>query len=139
MSKGSSGDPKRPVNVAVQLFRFGLVGVTATLTYLGTSNALIYLVRVDPVLASIAGYVAGMAASFLGQSRYTFQVRRISKRHVSRFVALSIAGLLMSYYGIVWAEAWELAALWGTLGVAVLVPLVSFLTMKLWVFVVTDA
>lgn len=87
-----------------------------------------------PTLASAAGYLAGMVASFLGQSRFTFQMERTTRRHVVRYCLLSLVGLLVSYMAVWAAQAADAPPLLGTIATAILIPILSFIVMKLWVF-----
>jgi putative flippase GtrA len=118
---------------SVLLSRFGIVGVLATLTYLIMSNVLM-LTGVVPTLASITGYLAGMIVSFLGQSKFTFRIGRARRHHLVRFCLLSLIGLFLSYLTVAAASAASVPPVLGTIATAVLVPIVSFVAMKLWVF-----
>lgn len=115
------------------LSRFGAVGIAATLTYLVIANSLIWAGLV-PTVASVVGYLAGMVASFLGQSRFTFQMKRTGHRHLVRYCFLSLVGLLISYMAVWVAHAADAPPVLGTVATAILVPILSFVVMKLWVF-----
>lgn len=115
------------------LSRFGAVGIAATLTYLIISNLLIWAGLI-PTLASIVGYLAGMVASYLGQSKFTFQMERTRRRHLVRYCFLSLVGLLVSYLTVWAASATEASPVLGTVATAIIVPVLSFVVMKLWVF-----
>jgi putative flippase GtrA len=117
------------------LVRFGSVGVLSTLVYVLVANGLIWLTHMASALASVAGYLAGMAVSFLGQSRFTFKVQQAGMSHLTRFCIMSAIGLAISYWCVrLTTDVLGLASFWGTLGTAILVPLFSFVVMKLWVF-----
>jgi putative flippase GtrA len=119
-------------SVAGLLSRFGAVGVLATLTYLAVSNLLI-LEGVSATAASVLGYLTGMVASFVGQSRYTFRVDA-GHRHFVRFCVLSALGLAISYMAVHITSLVALPPVLGTMATAILIPMISFVLMKLWVF-----
>jgi putative flippase GtrA len=117
------------------LSRFTLVGAAATATYLLVANFLMINELTDqPETASIWAYLAGIVVSFVGQSRVTFRLRKTNRGHVARFLTLSLAGLLVSFYSVLGCRYLGVAVWWGTVATAVLVPIVSFVLMKLWVF-----
>lgn len=113
--------------------RFGIVGILATLTYLIVSNLLIFMGMV-PTVASITAYLAGMIVSFLGQSKFTFKMARTQRHQFVRFCVLSLMGLLISYLTVVAASVANAPPVLGTIATAALVPALSFVVMKLWVF-----
>jgi putative flippase GtrA len=115
------------------LSRFGTVGIAATLLYLIVSNILIFL-GAEPIAASVVAYIAGMVVSFFGQSLFTFRVQGLKLHHGLRFFVLSAVGLLMSYGTVYAAMANEIPPMVGTVATALLVPVISFLAMRFWVF-----
>ncbi|WP_153666381.1 GtrA family protein [Phyllobacterium sp. SYP-B3895] len=116
------------------LARFGIVGIAATLIYLAVSNLLIASGHVAPAPASLLGYLAGMITSFFGQSRFTFRVGETDWRHLFKFGLLSVVGLAVSYWSVAGAVMLGFHATVGTVAASILVPIVSFILMKLWVF-----
>ncbi|MFN7180346.1 GtrA family protein [Hyphomonas sp.] len=118
-----------------EVSRFTVVGILATVTYFLVANALILLVQAEPRLASVSAYLAGMAVSFFGQSRFTFKIDSTRFGHVWRFVILSALGLSVSYFSVPLAQdVLGLHPSWATVITMVLVPLLSFILMKFWVF-----
>jgi putative flippase GtrA len=120
-----------------QIARFGAVGICATLTsYL---VALLAASLVSPFLANGLGYLGGVGVSYFGHRRFTF---RSTRRHASafpRFAVASLCGLAASYAALAVALARGLPT-WTALLVSVgVVPLVSFLVMRAWVFKATGS
>jgi putative flippase GtrA len=113
--------------------RFGFVGIAATLTYLVGANILIHFAVVGPGFASVIAYLAGMAVSYIGQSRWTFQGAG-GRWQLARFMALSAAGLVISYAAPHAAQGLGLPVAAGTMIPILAVPLISFLAMRYWVF-----
>ncbi len=117
-----------------QVSMFALVGLLATAVYLLVANGLIFLTRIDAKWASVIGYGSGMVISFAGQSRLTFGVRNADRGHITRFVIVSAAGLLVSYFSVLLvSKALGLHPAWATVVTVAVVPLASFFAMKLWV------
>lgn len=122
---------------AAEISRFTVVGILASLTYLVVSNILILASSVDPALSSVGAYVLGMVVSFTGQSRFTFKVERASLGHFYKFVVLSVFGLAFSYVSvIVVVDVLDLHPVWATLATVTIVPVASYIIMKVWVFAV---
>lgn len=147
MSVPEKAEPVPPVEqpgaprqkVIGQVSRFTVVGILATLTYFVVANALIFTTKTDAKIASLSAYVAGMAVSFFGQSRFTFRISSTRFGHIWRFVVLSVLGLLVSYFSVPFVErVLGMHASWATLLTMVLVPLLSFILMKFWVFAARD-
>ena len=113
--------------------RFGVVGVAATLTYLAVANLLIHFASVGPGISSVLAYLAGMAVSYIGQSRWTFQGAG-SEGRLARFVILSLVGLMTSFVAPLAAVRVGCPAAVGTAVPVLAVPLLSFVAMKWWVF-----
>ena len=89
----------------------------------------------QPAVASVLGYIAGMFVSFLGHSRFTFQVGRNTFGQLGRFCFPSVCGILLSYWCVQYAtEYLQIEPVWGTVATAILIPLMSFFVMKFWVF-----
>jgi putative flippase GtrA len=115
------------------IFRFGLVGVVATLTYLGLS--LLLLDRgLLPQLVNLIAFLASIATSYLGHYFFTYRASGSHARLSSRFVTVTIAlSLLCSllHQVVLWIGA---SAQLSALVVAVVYPLLSFLLNHFWAF-----
>ncbi|WP_163266353.1 GtrA family protein [Chelativorans alearense] len=139
--KSSSGVFSLPLNwlrrdtLLALLSRFSLVGFAATATYLAVSNALMVSGMLEPVTASVLGYVAGMAVSFLGQSGFTFSVHQRTFSQLFRFTLLSVAGIAFSWWSVEFVVH-EMRAhpVWGTVATSAFIPLLSFIVMRNWIF-----
>lgn len=118
-----------------QLLRFGGVGGLATGVHVLCALAARQGLALSEQQANLAGFVAAVLVSYVGHGRYTFGVGLQSAPQFLRFVLLSLLGLATSS-----ATVW---AITGWLGfgfvaamivVAVVVPGMSFVAMRLWVF-----
>ncbi len=117
------------------LSRFSLVGVAATIIYFVVSNLVISSGFVTPSVGSVIGYAVGIIISFWGQSCVTFRVECNTWGQVARFIVLSVAGLLFSYWSVEFAVYFfKVRPLWGTVATCLVIPWFSFVAMKFWVF-----
>lgn len=123
------------VSAILQAARFSFVGGAATLTYFVAANLLMITTSLPFGLSSVLGYCCGMAVSFFGHRIYTFRADADASRQFVRFLILSVGGLLISY-GSVWFTVDVLKArpFWSTVMTVALVPLMTFIVMKFWIF-----
>lgn len=117
-----------------QLSRFSFVGALATLTYLVVANLLFFIDAINPAWASVLAYLAGVVVSFTGQSRFTFGVSRNRFAHVVKFALLSAVGLGMSFGLVRAADTFQIAPVFATISAAMIIPIFSYVIMRLWVF-----
>lgn len=132
-----SGSPTdgRIGETTAEISRFTLVGILASLTYLIASNILILGFSIDPALSSVGAYLLGMVVSFIGQSRFTFRVGKASPTQFYKFAALSAFGLLFSYASVVIVVDYlGHHPVWATLATVTVIPVASYIIMKIWVF-----
>jgi putative flippase GtrA len=118
-----------------QLLRFAGVGGLATLVHVATAIAAQATLPVTAQQANFTGFCAAVTLSYLGHARFTFGVQVRSGWQVLRFVVLTLLGLLASS-GTVWVITDQLGLGFAVamMGVAVVVPLISFFAMRFWVF-----
>ena len=118
----------------VQLFIFGVVGVTATLTHyfvaLGTHEGL----GVDLYIANLFGYVSAVLVSYFGHGKLTFK-QELSWKVFMRFALVSVLIFLLSEVILYCLGTFAKLPHRVSLGVVVcIIPLISFVLSKLWVF-----
>lgn len=117
------------------LSRFSLVGLAATAVYFVAANLLMRFGSLAPEVASVIAYLVGMFVSFVGQSRFTFEIPRSTAGQAMRFAVLSVIGLGVSFYSVRLAAGYfGVAPFWGTVATSIFIPAFSFFVMKLWVF-----
>jgi putative flippase GtrA len=118
-----------------QILRFVGVGGIATLTHVLTALAASRLMPVTPQGANLAGFAAGVVVSYIGHARLTFGAPLRSGPQFLRFVVLSLTGLAASSL-TVWLVTGVMGLGFGlAMGtVGLIVPAVSYLAMRFWVF-----
>jgi putative flippase GtrA len=118
-----------------RIFRFSLVGICATFVYILVSILANEILRITPVLTSILAQAVSFVVSYFGHSAYSFRVKADHRIFLWRFV--SITGLT---FVLATSATWLIADV-GRLSpriaiavVAVLIPFVSYLCNRFWVF-----
>jgi putative flippase GtrA len=123
------------VSLRTEVPRFALVGIAATAVHVSAALVFAALVPVRGELANLFGFCCAVAVSYFGHSYYTFGVNTAHGFQMPRFAVLSGLGLLAST-----TVTWVTCTLFGgplvlaMALVAVTVPAISFIGMKLWVF-----
>lgn len=115
-------------------YRFGLVGLCATLTYIIASLSAI-LIGLDVYLANLLGYLASVAISYFGHNAFTFRSTLQHRIKLPRFIVLSITTYFLSnLILLIVANTLERRPFEAALAVACSIPLFTWVTAKFWVF-----
>jgi len=117
-----------------QLFFFGIVGISATLTHYFVALLSHDFLGVSLYIANLLGYCSAVAISYFGHSKLTFS-RELNWLVFTRFVVVSVCTFGLSEL-ILWGLESQIK-LHHALSLAVVVctiPVITFLLSKLWVF-----
>ena len=119
-----------------QAFRFGLVGIAATLVYLGAVNLVAVPVGpLSPFHAHLLGLACSIGISYGGHHAYTFARKGRHRLYFRRFATITaVLYVLASAVAFVCDHYLHLSAALISLLVAVLYPGVSYLAHALWTF-----
>lgn len=118
-----------------RIFRFGIVGIAATVTYACATFAAVEWFAFSPVIASILGQLIAGGVSYFGHALYSFRVRSDNGVFRRRFVVIAIVTFATN--GLV---TWLLTDVMGVSYrisiaiVTVLIPITNYLANRLWVF-----
>lgn len=113
--------------------RFAAVGLCATALYaLGAGGLSMLGAPAGP--ASLAAFAAASVFSYLGHRFLSFQSALPLGVSAPRFAALTGVQCLLAFGLPAGAAALSLSPIWGILGVCVMSPLISFISMRIWVF-----
>ena len=118
----------------IQLIKFGIVGVIATLIDLAVLMVLKEILDVDVLAASAVAFSVSVIANYILSMLFVFKSRGNSKvKEFIVFVALSIGGLLLNQF-IMWlgTEIMTTYYLWAKVFALVLVPIYNFITRKIF-------
>ena len=118
----------------IQLIKFGIVGVIATLIDLAVLVVLKEILDVDVLAASAVAFSVSVIANYILSMLFVFESRGNSKvKEFLVFVILSIGGLLLNQF-IMWLGTEIMTAyyLWAKVFALVFVPIYNFATRKIF-------
>ena len=118
----------------IQLIKFGIVGVIATLIDLAVLMLLKEFMHVDVLAASAVAFSVSVIANYILSMLFVFKSRGNSKvKEFLVFVILSIGGLLLNQF-IMWIGTEIMTAyyLWVKAFALVFVPIYNFITRKIF-------
>ena len=118
----------------IQLIKFGMVGVIATLIDLAVLMVLKEFMKVDVLAASAVAFSVSVIANYILSMLFVFKSRGNSKvKEFLVFVILSIGGLLLNQF-IMWIGTEIMTAyyLWVKAFALVFVPIYNFITRKIF-------
>ena len=128
MSKGGS-DMKKLI---IQLIKFGIVGVIATIIDFAVLIFLKEVFKADVLLASALSFAVSVVANYFLSMLFVFKGNKENKvREFITFVLLSIGGLLINQF-VMWVgtEIFSLYYLGVKIFACVFVPVYNFITRK---------
>ena len=118
----------------IQLIKFGIVGVIATLIDLAVLMLLKEFMQVDVLVASAVAFSVSVIANYILSMLFVFKSRGNSKdKEFLVFVILSIGGLLLNQF-IMWIGTEIMSAyyLCAKVFALVFVPIYNFITRKIF-------
>jgi putative flippase GtrA len=115
-----------------QTLRFIGVGGSAAMVYFSAALLFDRAFGLPPVWASILAYVASAAFSFLGHKLYTFNTTGNSRAEAIRFAISAGIGFLLA--SLIPYLLSSYSSVYSYLAVLVIVPTVSFIMLKCFVF-----
>lgn len=118
----------------IQLIKFGIVGVIATLIDLAVLMVLKEILDVDVLAASAAAFSVSVIANYILSMLFVFKGSENSKvKEFIVFVVLSIGGLFLNQF-IMWIGTEIMTAyyLWVKAFALVFVPIYNFVTRKIF-------
>ncbi len=119
-----------------QIGAFATVGLAATATHATVAMIAHQLGHASPLVSNLAGYLSAVMISYLGHSVFTFETDAFRGAQFLRFVAASVAVLVLNQ-GVMFACA-NLLSIPFNFALAITIvsaPVISFIISKLWVFV----
>lgn len=120
--------------LAGEWFRFGLVGILATLTYL-VVGLLADRLGAGPYAASFAGYLASVGISYFGHGRFTFRTQRPYSATGPRFLVVTLSVFaLTNLLVFVVTDLLGKPFFVATIVIAVTIPVATWAMSRFWVF-----
>lgn len=119
-------------------FRFGLIGLLATLTY-AIFSLLADAMGAGPYLASFAGYAMSVGISYFGHAHFTFRTQRRYRATGPRFLVVTLT--MFALTNVLMFLVTDLAGQPFTIAVALVaisIPLGTWVLNRFWVFGATS-
>lgn len=118
----------------LQLIRFGIVGVIAAITDVGTLVLLKELLHIEVLLASMISFCVSVTVNYILSMAFVFKSKTENKlKEFIVFVLLSVGGLclnqLILWIGVKFTTVYYLAI---KLFAMVIVPIYNFITRKIF-------
>ena len=134
--------PKRvilhPSELAVEmerLFRFGIVGILATLVYVLVTLAVVASGLANPIVASVIGQTTSAFVSYFAHLHYSFGVPPQHRLFVWRFLVVAVitylANIIVTY---LLTKVFGISYLISIAAVMILIPILNYICNRLWVF-----
>ena len=128
----------RSINLSTELqrfARFSVVGILNLFLYTGITLAAIEGLALSPVVASLIGQVASVVVLYLGHFSYSFGLEPNHRVFLWRFVA-AVMVLMATNVGLTWllTGVLEVPHRISIAVLALLIPLMSYLLNRFWVF-----
>lgn len=117
-----------------QIIRFGVIGGAATLFHLAVALGLHLGLDVPPQIANLVAFSAALAVSFLGHHNWSFRSRRSHATTLPRFLVAAGCGYLASATLLGLLQDTSMSSTASLLVSACLIPVVSYIVNKYWVF-----
>jgi putative flippase GtrA len=119
-----------------QLIVFCAVGVSLAMLYFVIASAGSSALGLDAAISSVAAYVLLVPFGYFAHRIITFRSSAFHKVAFPRFVAMQCMGVALSWLIPIAATRLFAAPRWlAFLAVCVIVPMLSFVTARAWVFV----
>lgn len=118
----------------IQLIKFGIVGVFATVIDVSVLMLLKEIMHIDVLVASAVAFSVSVVANYILSMLFVFESGEKSKvKEFALFVSLSIGGLLINQF-IMWlgTEIMVVYYLWVKVFALVFVPIYNFVTRKIF-------
>ena len=118
----------------IQLIKFGIVGVIATIIDMGTLVFLKEVAHIDVLVSSAASFSVSVIANYILSMLFVFQSKQDNKlKEFCVFVILSVGGLLLNQF-VMWlgTEVLDIYYLLAKVLATILVPIYNFVTRKIF-------
>jgi putative flippase GtrA len=118
-----------------QFLTFSGVGLVAAVAHFGVLIALVEGSGIAPVIATLWGFLAAVAVSYILNRRYTFKSDRSHRSAVPRFLAVSTGGFILNGL-VMWLlnESWGVQYLLAQVIATVIVLAWNFSANRWWTF-----
>ncbi len=121
-----------------KLFRFAIAGGLSTLLYMIFAFTLGAVFSMKFIYIHVAAFALAVPFSYFLQSGFTFQYKGSHKKSSWRFLMTTLTAFIVTtLVSFVLVDIWGMPQWIGIVTVAFIVPIISFISMRYWVFVDT--
>lgn len=118
-----------------RLARFSVVGALATGIYVLAALIAVEIIGLTPIIGATIGFCASFLVSYIGHLRFTFAAPGRYRDYVLKFGVSSLASFLISTLAMwVFTKLLMMDYRIALVGVAVIIPICSYLVSRFWVF-----
>jgi putative flippase GtrA len=118
-----------------RIARFGVIGVGATLVYLGASSILCEIFGFPAVTASAIGQAISALVSYFGHATYSFRVDSNHSFYLVRFsIILALTFAMNVVITWVFTSELQISPQITFVVVTILIPIANYVGNRLWVF-----
>lgn len=116
-------------------FRFGIIGVIATLVHVLVVSLLLNETVLSALLANLIAFLAAFSISFFGNYRWTFQSPGCPRQALVRYLLVSVTAFIVNTLALtlILDNGW-LSPLYAAISSASVVPIINYFLSRLWVF-----
>jgi len=115
----------------IKIIRYAFIGLISTAIHLSVAYTYLYYVNDSIFISNVIGFLSAYLFSYTIQSKYVFKhaisLKKALKYFIVQFSSLMVA-IGISYIAIMYNSYIK------TLGVAFLLPLITFIVHKFWTF-----
>ncbi len=108
--------------------------LTTACCSLGTIALYEYNLLQDPAYSNIVATLAVQPLAYILHARFTFSRKLDTVKSLSRFAMFASVALVIGFLCVRIAHKSEISFVWGLVVGWFLIPVISYLVMKLWVF-----
>jgi putative flippase GtrA len=121
--------------MTVQLIRFGLIGIVATIVHVLVALSFHHGYGLSPLWSNALAFITAWAFSYVGHWRWTFGANTEHAYSIPRFLVVAIGGFGLNQLIVFVATAILGWPLWLALIPAmIIVPLASFVASRVWAY-----
>lgn len=127
--------PYKIVTEFGRIIRFGMTGVFVTLVYAVVTIVISEMNIAGPMVATVIGYSIAATLSYLGHLYFSFRVEPDHRAYLYRFAITTVVTFTITM-GTTWlfTEMWSGSVLMAIITVSVLIPVMSYVCNRCWVF-----
>lgn len=119
----------------LQLFRFGIVGVSAACVNYALVVLQVEFLHTPPLLANVFAFMCAFFVSYFGHRHWTFAAQKSDKNRLFHYFLVASGGFLLNeYLFFAFMHYLQFRYTLALFLVLIIVPPLTFIASKLWAF-----